>query len=175
MSRVRTTMFWLHVLGCFAASDSFVLDGLVNETGLHLGMENMIAAARERLQLIGYHLFDAISRMPAVLEKAQWTTRWMNHRICIILRDQNAAVTQLALMVPSTCDGASVEILKNVTSRTASLTSAIDGKCPAASSASGFTSSCAASATSSHVCETTEVCSAPSGAPALAAASLADS
>ena len=35
--------FMLHLLGCFAASDSFVLDGLVNETGLHLGMENMIA------------------------------------------------------------------------------------------------------------------------------------
>ena len=79
-------------------------------------------------------------------------------------------------MVPSTCDGASVEILKNVTSRTASLTSAIDEKAPATSSASGFTSSCAASApSSSHVCETTEVYSAPSGAPALAAASLADS
>ena len=52
-SRVRTTMIWLHLLGCFAASDSFVLDGLVNETNLHLDMENMIAAAqRTLLQLV---------------------------------------------------------------------------------------------------------------------------
>ena len=56
-SRVRTTMSWLHLLGCFAASDSFVLDGLVNETGLHLGMENMIAAAqRTHLQLVTQHI-----------------------------------------------------------------------------------------------------------------------
>ena len=41
------------ILGCFAASDSFVLDGLVNETNLHLDMENMIAAAqRTLLQLV---------------------------------------------------------------------------------------------------------------------------
>jgi ribonucleoside-diphosphate reductase beta chain len=73
--------FILHVLAFFAASD-----GIVNENGFQIMMENIHAETYSVLidtyansEEQRNYLFNAIETMPAVARKAEWALRWVDN------------------------------------------------------------------------------------------------
>merc|ERR1711975_77908 len=115
--------FIKHVLAFFAASDGIVLENLASQFstevqlpearafyGFQMAMENIHSETYSLLieQYIREpaekeQIFDAIHTMPAVREKAQWCTQWMNDENCFAERIMAFAAVEGILFSGSFC------------------------------------------------------------------------